>query len=184
MTTGPTNNADSAEVIYEPGVDVKWVLDVSSFADSNSATAATSSSRSVLQTMLQVEQAISACLDDHGTAVACVVHTFGGRDIHLRDGSRIAYRWELFVCDWRCLGCGLDMSTVDEYYMLKDDVWAQVNPAIDGNLCIACVEERLGRTLTAADFTDSPINTSTGKRRTRRLADRLSSGINQNLPIS
>ncbi|TDZ79639.1 hypothetical protein DE4585_03387 [Mycobacteroides salmoniphilum] len=76
------------------------------------------------------------------------------------------------------------MSTVDKYYTLKNDVWAQANPDIDGNLCIACVEERLGRTLTAADFTDSPINTSTGKRRTRRLADRLSSGINQNLPIS
>lgn len=184
MTTEASGAVNSAEVVYEPGVVVKWVLDMSSFANSDSATAATSSSRSALQTMLQVEQAISACLDDHGTAVACVVHTFGGRDIHLRDGSRIAYRWELFVCDWRCLGCGIDMSTVDEYYMLKSDVWAQVNPAIDGNLCIACVEERLGRTLTAADFTDSPINTSNAKRRTQRLADRLRSGINQNLPIS
>ncbi|KRQ28153.1 hypothetical protein BKG80_06610 [Mycobacteroides chelonae] len=76
------------------------------------------------------------------------------------------------------------MSTVDEYYMLQNDVWAQANPDIDGHLCIACVEERLGRSLTAADFTDSPINTSTAKRRTQRLADRLSSGINQNLPIS
>ncbi|AWG64771.1 hypothetical protein DDT46_13860 [Mycobacteroides abscessus] len=175
---------NSAEVIHEPGVDAKWVLDMSSFADSDSATAAVETSRSVLQTMPQVEQAINVCLDEHGTAVARVVHTFGGRDVYLRDGSRIAYRWELFVCDWRCLGCGLDMSTVDEYYMLKNDVWAQVDPAIDGNLCIACVEERLGRTLTAADFTDSPINTSTAKRRTQRLADRLSSGINQNLPIS
>lgn len=172
MTTGPTNNADSAEVIYEPGVVVKWVLYVSSFVDSSSATAAAETSQSVLETMLQVEQAINVCLEDRGTAVARVVHTFGGRDVYLRDGSRIAYRWELFVCDWRCLGCGLDMSAVDEYYMLKNDVWAQVNPAIDGNLCIACVEERLGRTLTAADFTDSPINTSNAKRRTQRLADR------------
>ncbi|MUM18873.1 hypothetical protein BI330_19725 [Mycobacterium sp. CBMA 623] len=69
------------------------------------------------------------------------------------------------------------MSTVDEYYMLQNDVWAQANPAIDGNLCITCVEELLGRTLTAADFTDLPINTSTTKRRTQLLVDRLSASL-------
>ncbi|TDZ94547.1 hypothetical protein CCUG60885_03048 [Mycobacteroides salmoniphilum] len=179
MTTGRNGTINSAEVLYEPGVVVKWVLDVSSFADSGATTVATSSSRSVLRTMLEVEQAINVCLDERGGAVARVVHTFGVRDIYLRDGSRIEYRWELFVSDWRCLGCGLDMSTVDEYYMLKNNVWAQANPDIDGHLCIACVEERLGRTLTAADFTDSPINTSTGKRSTPRLTDRLSAGVSQ-----
>ncbi|MUM23187.1 hypothetical protein FZI91_15930 [Mycobacterium sp. CBMA271] len=176
MTTEPDDIVNSAEVIYEPGVTVKWVLDMSRFADSE-ATAATESSRSVLQTTLEIEQAVNACLDEHGTAVARVVHTFGGRDINLRDGSRITYRWKLFICDWRCLGCGLDMSTVDEYYMLQNDVWAQANPAIDGNLCITCVEELLGRTLTAADFTDLPINTSTTKRRTQLLVDRLSASL-------
>jgi hypothetical protein len=66
---------------------------------------------------------------------------------------------------------------IDEYYMLRNEVWAHVNPDIDGQLCISCVEHRLGRTLTAADFADGQVNTSTTLRRSPRLLDRLSVGL-------
>ena len=74
------------------------------------------------------------------------------------------------------LGRGTD--AIDEYYMLRNDVWAEANPEIDGKLCISCVERRIGRTLTAADFTSGKINTSTTLRRSPRLIDRLGSSSN------
>jgi hypothetical protein len=43
----------------------------------------------------------------------------------------------------------------------------------DGNfLCIGCLELRIGRQLTAADFTDCPVNVP-DRRNTPRLNDRL-----------
>jgi hypothetical protein len=169
--------AGSVEVVFEPGVSAKWVLDMSSFAEAESIAEATSS-RSFLPTMLEVEQLIAACIAEQGASVARVVHTFGGRDIHLRDGSRIEYRWELLVSDCRCLDCKINTDAIDEYYMLRNEVWAEANPDIDGQLCISCVEHRLGRTLTAADFTDRRVNTSTTLRRSARLIDRLGSSSN------
>jgi hypothetical protein len=166
--------AGSVEVVCEPGVSAEWVLEMSSFTEAEPAAAATSS-RSRLSTMLGVEQAIAACVAEHAANVARVVHTFCGRDIHLRDGSRIEYQWVLVVCDWRCLDCSINTDTIDEYYMLRNEVWAQANPGIDGQLCISCVERRLSRTLTAADFTGGKINTSATLRRSPRLTDRLSS---------
>jgi hypothetical protein len=175
MTAGLNSVANSVEVVCEPGVSVKWVLDMNSFAGTE-ATADATSSRSFLPTMLEVEQTIETCIAEHATSVARVVHTFGGRDIHLRDGSRVEYRWELLVSDLRCLDCKIDTDAIDEYYMLQNEVWAQANPDIDGQLCIRCVERRLGRTLTATDFTDRRVNTSTTLRRSSRLIDRLNAG--------
>lgn len=57
-----------------------------------------------------------------------------------------------------CLDCGVDTSVIGEYYMLKDAIWLQANPAGEGQLCIACVERRLGRQLSPEDFLDAPIN--------------------------
>lgn len=62
--------------------------------------------------------------------------------------------------------------------MLRDEVWAEANPDIDGQLCISCLERRLGRTLTVADFSDRRVNTSATLRRIPRLIDRLSAGSN------
>jgi hypothetical protein len=177
MAAVPDGKAGSIEVICEPGVLVRWVLDLNSFAEAEPTAAATSSRRR-LSTILEVEQAIEACMEEHAANVARVVHTFCGRDIHLRDGSRIECRWQLVVCDWRCLDCNINTDAIDEYYMLRNEVWAQANPDIDGQLCISCVERRLGRTLTAADFTGGKINTSTTLRRSPRLIDRLISSSN------
>ncbi|MCV7064604.1 hypothetical protein H7H51_00795 [Mycolicibacterium farcinogenes] len=83
------------------------------------------------------------------------------------------FRWQLIVSDWRCLDCGVDTDAIDEYYMLRDEVWEQAHPDIDGQLCIGCVEQRLGRGLSADDFTAQTVNTSTTLQRSTRLIDRL-----------
>lgn len=56
------------------------------------------------------------------------------------------------------MACTANTLHLDEYYMLTDDVWREANPNGKGMLCIGCVENRLGRELTASDFTDAPIN--------------------------
>lgn len=58
-----------------------------------------------------------------------------------------------------CLDCGVDTGEIDEYYMVRDDVWlAAVESKSSGMLCIGCLEKRLGRTLAHTDFTDAPVN--------------------------
>jgi hypothetical protein len=177
MAARPNSKADNVEIVCEPGVRARWVLEMNRFSGAESMTADTSS-RSCLFTILKVEQVIATCIEEQGANVARVVHTFGGRDIYLRDGSRIEYRWELFVSDWRCLDCRINTDEIDEYYMLRNEVWTEANPKIDGQLCISCVERRLGRTLTAADFTGGRVNTSATRRRSPRLIDRLKSSPN------
>jgi hypothetical protein len=78
--------------------------------------------------MLEVEHAIAACIEEYAANVGRVVHAVGSRDIYLRDGSRIVYRWELPVGDWRCLDCSINTDTIDEYYSPRDEVWAEANP--------------------------------------------------------
>lgn len=63
-----------------------------------------------------------------------------------------------------CADCNSKMSHVREYYMVKDHVWEQAwancyrSPTGDGQLCIGCLERRIGRALTRHDFTDVPAN--------------------------
>jgi len=61
--------------------------------------------------------------------------------------------------DRLCLDCEQDTQEMREYYMVQDDLWKTVNPDVDGMLCVGCLETRLGRTLTPADFTEAPCNT-------------------------
>ena len=67
-----------------------------------------------------------------------------------------------------CTDCGLDTTPCTgrrgcrhigkwEHYMVHDDVWATAGME-EGFLCVGCLEGRLGRELTAADFTPAPIN--------------------------
>jgi hypothetical protein len=60
-----------------------------------------------------------------------------------------------------CMNCGRD--TFDEYYMVHNHLWSAALLPVDAEtsacmLCISCLEKRLNRQLTAADFTDAPIN--------------------------
>jgi hypothetical protein len=58
-----------------------------------------------------------------------------------------------------CMDCGRDVSGLglNEFYMLTEDLWDGFNIPI-GELCVECVEKRLGRELTPADFADVPAN--------------------------
>lgn len=49
---------------------------------------------------------------------------------------------------WHCNDCGADCAELGENFMVHDDLW----PADADILCIACLERRLGRSLTRADF--------------------------------
>jgi hypothetical protein len=87
-----------------------------------------------------------------------------------------------------CFDCGIDTISPDggqEYYRVKDEIWAAsglptVGEMVAGEyvgryLCIGCLEQRIGRRLTRADFNggnralDDPYS-----RRSARLVDRLS----------
>jgi hypothetical protein len=165
---------DSAEVIYEPGVHSEWVLRTKSFdAGCESCAHAVGFDQPVAATtMLELEQIMADRVAESNVSIARVVHTFGGRDVYFRDGSRIEFRWQLLVCDWRCLDCGVDTDAIAEYYMVHDSIWEQAHPDLRGQLCIGCLELRLGRTLLASDFTDQSINTNPEFKRSPRLISR------------
>lgn len=76
---------------------------------------------------------------------------------------------------WKCIDCEVDTFENNEYYMLYDSIWeaAGMIKYTPDMLCIGCVEKRIGRLLTAADFVDYPINTSSYFSRSDRLRDRL-----------
>lgn len=58
-----------------------------------------------------------------------------------------------------CMDCKVDTMSIDEYYMVHDEIWEEAVPEFEGMLCIGCLEERLGRELTPDDFpTDLPVN--------------------------
>jgi hypothetical protein len=53
-----------------------------------------------------------------------------------------------------CADCGGE----DDWYMVVPSLWLAANPEGSGRLCIQCLEQRLGRTLTRSDFTDCFVN--------------------------
>jgi hypothetical protein len=75
-----------------------------------------------------------------------------------------------------CIDCGADTSPCTgkrgcrhkgkwETYMVRDTVWEAAGMGrgwghgnASGFLCVGCLEARLGRMLTPADFIDYPIN--------------------------
>lgn len=60
---------------------------------------------------------------------------------------------------WLCLDCKIDTGKIGEHYMLVDATWQLAHDSNKGMLCVGCIEKRLGRELTPADFElDVPIN--------------------------
>jgi hypothetical protein len=78
-----------------------------------------------------------------------------------------------------CLDCSVDTAELQEYYMLRREVWRGINPPTlaaprsEGMLCIGCVEARLGRKLTYEDFLWAPINLHAVFNGSERLRDRM-----------
>jgi hypothetical protein len=47
---------------------------------------------------------------------------------------------------YRCLDCGVNVVTAGEFYMLNSEIWeGQLGLGWSDNLCIGCLETRLGR---------------------------------------
>jgi hypothetical protein len=72
-----------------------------------------------------------------------------------------------------CLDCKMDTGKEREHYYLRLDVWLQAHNSKTGMLCIGCVETRLGRTLTPADFTEASINNPKVVPMSARLLSRI-----------
>lgn len=70
---------------------------------------------------------------------------------------------------WTCIDCAQSTRILGEYYMVHNAVWQAANPPPIGMLCIGCLEARIGRPLTAEDFTDAPLNQDPRIRRSARL---------------
>lgn len=75
--------------------------------------------------------------------------------------------------DFLCVDCGFNTIHC-EYYMVHDEIWSGAGMPDEGMLCIGCLEERLGRELTAKDFTHAPVNQCEGGQKSERLQSRLS----------
>jgi hypothetical protein len=89
-------------------------------------------------------------------------------------------RWPVITS--ACADCGIGTLTLGEWYIVHDAVWDEAWRgrrkwwhAIDGQevLCIGCLERRLGRRLTASDFTAAPCNDPDKYRISPRLRARL-----------
>lgn len=89
-----------------------------------------------------------------------------------------------------CFDCAVDTLPLDyghdaEYYMVTDDLWQRATSDWPGSrrryLCVGCIEARIGRELTPADFKDCNVNDLAFSRmqrwawswRTARLVSRL-----------
>ena len=73
---------------------------------------------------------------------------------------------------FRCRDCAACTNCEFEYYMVHNELWDRTG--LDrGMLCIGCLEQRIGKLLTARDFTDAPINDIGREFGTARLKERL-----------
>lgn len=76
-----------------------------------------------------------------------------------------------------CLDCGQDTGKMREYYFVHTELWLTVVSSAKGMLCVGCLEKRLGRELTAADFTGAYINRpGYAPGHSMRLLSRLTNG--------
>jgi hypothetical protein len=70
-----------------------------------------------------------------------------------------------------CIDCGKD-TIHREYYEVDHDLWDRCGAGA-AMLCIGCLESRIERRLTPADFPDCEVNNTHLSLKSRRLRDRL-----------
>lgn len=71
--------------------------------------------------------------------------------------------------DNTCCHCGVDTWIIGEYYMVTKEVWETAGGG-KRLLCVGCLEKRLKRQLTAADFPQwIPLNVNVDVHRSQRL---------------
>jgi hypothetical protein len=62
-------------------------------------------------------------------------------------------KWRSSRLRFFCLDCQIDVVEEEHYCMLRRPVWRQTGLGpYDGVLCLDCIERRIGRRLTLADF--------------------------------
>ncbi len=71
-----------------------------------------------------------------------------------------------------CNDCQVDTEELQEYYMVHGRLWDKAGMQ-DGFLCVGCLEVRLGRLLTAEDFTDCLLNDISALESSDRLVARF-----------
>ena len=73
-----------------------------------------------------------------------------------------------------CLDCKVDTGRIHEHYFVLTEIWLSAVGSKKGMLCIGCLETRLKRRLTKADFPPVTINNPKLTSMSMRLLDRLS----------
>ena len=62
------------------------------------------------------------------------------------------------VARHKCLDCGINVIKAGDYCLLNSKIWKnQLGLGWNDNLCIACIEARLGRKLRLLDFISFPL---------------------------
>lgn len=74
-----------------------------------------------------------------------------------------------------CLDCRIDTGKAHEHYFVSLDLWMRAVGSKTGMLCIGCLEQRIGRKLVGADFTDAHINNPKLYPMSDRLRNRIMS---------
>jgi hypothetical protein len=77
-----------------------------------------------------------------------------------------------YIARYKCRDCGVNVIEAGDYCLLNDDIWKrQLRLRWKDNLCIECIEKRLGRKLKFIDFNPSAtVEKSKRKRRAPALA--------------
>jgi hypothetical protein len=92
------------------------------------------------------------------------------------EAAEIGETWLLAHVGYPCNDCATP-TMQSEYYMVNDAIWRAATKSQRVHfLCIGCLEGRLGRELTAADFTGCQLNTAPEQPRSARLRARLGGG--------
>jgi len=72
-----------------------------------------------------------------------------------------------------CLDCPVDTGKIHEHYFVNTDLWLSAVGSKVGMLCVGCLEDRLGRSLVASDFTDATVNQPRYEPKSQRLMERM-----------
>jgi hypothetical protein len=73
-----------------------------------------------------------------------------------------------------CNDCGVDVLTAGEWYMASPDIWQQqLGLSWSDNLCIGCLEHRLGRRVSFPDIGPASSWPRRGNPTSARLLDRF-----------
>ena len=94
----------------------------------------------------------------------------GGRVSAMQQPYRLSRRQ---IARHRCLDCGINVIKAGDYLMLRLEIWEdQFGLGWEDNLCLQCIERRLGRRITMHD-TMNGIPTVAGHPMSAALYDRI-----------